>query len=332
MATFWAGVLGLALALYVILDGFDLGIGILFAFAPDEKARKHMMRAIAPVWDGNETWLVISAATLFAAFPAAYAVLVSAFYLPVIAMLCGLILRGVAFEFRAKAEGSRWLWSASFAAGSIVAAFAQGATIGSFVQELPVDHGRFVGSIMTWLTPYSLWCGFGLVFGYALLGASWLVNKTAGDTREFGYAAMPVLFVGLATFLVVAAVAIFAMHLRIADRWFQRPYLLVFLAIGAAAGAGLFYSWLKRLDRLPLPMTMLMFIAAFATMVCALLPYIVPFSLTIDQAAAPHASLAFLFYGAGLVILPLTLIYTGVVYWLFRGRLSVEEMSYSDHG
>ena len=325
MIMFWAAVLGLSLGLYVLLDGFDLGVGILFAFAPHERARRHMMRAISPVWDGNETWLVISGAVLFGAFPAAYAILVGAYYLPVIVMLCGLILRGVAFEFRAKATRFRGIWTASFSIGSIVAAFAQGTAIGSFVQELPVHDGKFAGTVFTWLTPYSIWCGFGLVIGYALLGASWLVNKTRSDVRNFAYAVMPFLFVGLAIFLIVAAVSIFAMHLRIADRWFERPYLLVFLAIGSIAGLGLFHGWRKEIDRLPLPMMMLMILAAFATMVCALLPYIVPFSLTIDAAAAPHASLAFLFYGAGVVFLPITLVYTAVVYYIFRGRVQFED-------
>ena len=233
MIAFWSYVLGLALLLYVVLDGFDLGVGILFPFAPDERARRHMMDAVSPVWDGNETWLVVAGASLFAAFPAAYAILVGAFYLPVIVMLCGLILRGVAFEFRMRASpAKRWLWSASFSAGSIVAAFAQGATIGAYVQELPVHDGIYDGSVFTWLSPYSLLCGAGLVLGYALLGASWLVHKTETDVREFGYRVMPRIVVGLAVFLVVAGVGVFALHLRIAERWFERPILFVFLGTG----------------------------------------------------------------------------------------------------
>ena len=325
MAEFWAFALGLSLLLYVLLDGFDLGIGILFAFAPGERHRRHMMRAISPVWDGNETWLVISGATLFGAFPIAYAILVSAFYLPVIVMLCGLILRGVAFEFRDKATGMRWFWSGSFFAGSLVAAFAQGAAIGAFVQQLPVHDDKFAGTLLTWLSPYSLWCGGGLVLGYALLGACWLVAKTPTDTRAFGYRAMPWIGGGLVVFLVGAGIAIFAMHLRIAEQWFARPYLLVFLAIGIAAAAALVLGWRKRIDRLPLPMAMIMFVAAYATMVFALLPYMIPYSMTIDHAAAPHATLAFLFWGAGIVIYPITIVYTLVVYWIFRGRIDVSD-------
>lgn len=322
MEIFWAAALGGCLALYVLLDGFDLGIGILFAFAPNERGRRHMMESVAPVWDGNETWLVIAAGVLFGAFPLAYSILVSAFYLPVILMLCGLILRGVAFEYRHKiSPRRRWIWSAGFSGGSMVAAFMQGCAIGAFVQVLPVKGQHFTGTVLTWLSPYSILCGVGLMLGYSLLGASWLVHKTSEDVREFGYRIMPILFSGLAAFLVVAGIWVFAAHMQIADKWFQRPFLFVFLAIGGIAGALLVLGWWKKIDKLPLPMTMIMFAAAYLTMVLAVLPYMVPFSLTIDQVVAPHSSLAFLFWFAGIVILPITLAYTIVVYWLFRGRV-----------
>lgn len=322
MEIFWAAALSLSLVLYVLLDGFDLGIGVLFAFAPTERARRHMMEAIAPVWDGNETWLIVAGATLFGTFPLAYSILVSAFYLPVIMMLCGLILRGVAFEYRHKASQKiRWLWSACFCAGSILAAFMQGCAIGAFVQELPVRGQHFTGTVLTWLSPYSVWCGLGLVLGYALLGACWLVHKTKTDVRDFGYRAMPYLFAGLGVFLLVAAIWIFAAQYRIADEWFKRPYLFAVLAVGLAAGAGLVYGWWKKVDKLPLPMTMLMFGAAYLTMVLSIVPYMVPFSLTIHDVVAPPAALSFLFWFAGIVVLPLTLIYTAVVYWIFRGRV-----------
>ncbi|WP_082643421.1 cytochrome d ubiquinol oxidase subunit II [Methylobacterium sp. GXS13] len=325
MAEFWAYVLGLSLLLYVLLDGFDLGVGILYPFAPDARARDHMMQAISPVWDGNETWLIVAGATLFGAFPAAYAILVGAFHLPVIVMLCGLILRGVAFEFRGRAGERRWLWSASFAAGSYVAAFAQGTAVGAFVQELPVHDGRFVGSQFFWLTPYALLCGVGLVLGYALLGASWLVRKTEGDVRAFGYRTLPWIIGGLAAFLALAGIGVFALHLRIAAQWFERPYLFLFLAAGTAAAALLVWSSLRRRDAWPLPASMAMFCAAFATMVFAVLPYIVPFSVTIPQAAAPESTLRFLFWGAGVVVLPITLIYTAAVYVIFRGKLRITD-------
>ena len=203
----------------------------------------------------------------------------------------------------------------------MVAAFMQGCAIGAFVQVLPVKGQHFTGTVLTWLSPYSILCGIGLMLGYSLLGASWLVHKTREDVRDFGYRIMPILFGGLAAFLIVAGIWVFTAHMQIADKWFQRPFLFVFLAIGGLAGALLVLGWWKQIDKLPLPMTMIMFAAAYLTMVLAVLPYMVPFSLTIDQVAAPHSSLAFLFWFAGIVILPITLAYTIVVYWLFRGRV-----------
>ena len=321
MVNFWAVALGLSLLLYVVLDGFDLGVGILFPFAPGERSRQQMMDAVAPVWDGNETWLIISAATLFAAFPAAYAILLSAFYLPVIVMLCGLILRGVAFEFRSKTNRYRWLWSASFFLGSFFAAFAQGAAIGAFVQQVPVHDGVFDGSVFSWLSPFALLCGVGLCLGYVMLGAGWLVLKTETAVRDFSYTAMAIAISGVMVFLLVAAVSVFAMHLRVADQWRQRPVLFVFLMIGAVALLTMIYAVVRERDRLLYPMAVVMFGAAFCTMVLAVLPYIVPFSLTLAEAAAPPSSLAFLFWGAGIIILPLTIIYTGVIYVIFRGKV-----------
>src|SRR4051812_5061645 len=169
MAEFWAAALALTLLLYVLLDGFDLGVGILFGVAPDETARRHMMRAISPVWDGNETWLVLAATILFGAFPPVYALLLSAFYLPLLVMLAALILRGVAFEFRYKSRRLRRVWDAGFAGGSLLAAFVQGVTVGALVQELPVQDGRYAGDAFAWASPFALLCGVGLCLGYALL-------------------------------------------------------------------------------------------------------------------------------------------------------------------
>jgi cytochrome d ubiquinol oxidase subunit II len=318
---FWGTALGVSLLLYVVLDGFDLGVGILFPFAPGERSRQQMMEAVAPVWDGNETWLIMSAATLFAAFPAAYAVLLSAFYLPVIIMLCGLILRGVAFEFRSRTVRYRWLWSASFFLGSLFAAFAQGSAIGAFVQQVPVHDGVFDGSVFSWLSPFALLCGVGLCLGYSMLGAGWLVLKTEAAVRDFSYASLAVTLSGVMVFLLAAAVSVFAMHLRVADQWRQRPVLFVFLAIGAVALLTMLYAIVRERDRVLYPMAVVMFCAAFCTMVLAVLPYIVPFSMTLAEAAAPKSSLTFLFWGAGIIVLPLTLIYTGVVYFIFRGKV-----------
>ncbi len=322
MAMFWAAALGLCLAFYVVLDGFDLGVGILFGLAPSEKCRRRMMDAVSPVWDGNETWLVLSAATLYAAFPEVYAILVSAFYLPVIVMLGGLILRGVAFEFRSKSARFQPVWTLSFFVGSVVAAFAQGCTIGAFVQELPVHDGRFVGSVFSWLSPFAVLCGVGLVFGYAMLGASWLVHKTDTESRSFGYAMLPIVMGGLMLFLIVAGASAFAMDLRITHRWTQRPELFVFPAVGAVALLTMLLAVLRKFDRVLYPAGVVMFIAAFLTMVLSVLPYMIPFSVTIAAAAAPQQSLEFLFWGAGIVILPITVAYTGAVYFIFRGKVS----------
>jgi cytochrome d ubiquinol oxidase subunit II len=313
LVAFWGTALGVSLLLYVVLDGFDLGVGILFPFAPGERSRQQMMEAVAPVWDGNETWLIMSAATLFAAFPAAYAVLLSAFYLPVIIMLCGLI--------RSRTVRYRWLWSASFFLGSLFAAFAQGSAIGAFVQQVPVHDGVFDGSVFSWLSPFALLCGVGLCLGYSMLGAGWLVLKTEAAVRDFSYASLAVTLSGVMVFLLAAAVSVFAMHLRVADQWRQRPVLFVFLAIGAVALLTMLYAIVRERDRVLYPMAVVMFCAAFCTMVLAVLPYIVPFSMTLAEAAAPKSSLTFLFWGAGIIVLPLTLIYTGVVYFIFRGKV-----------
>ena len=234
MIVFWAGLLALATLLYVLLDGFDLGVGILFAFAGEPNRRK-MLSAISPVWDGNETWLVVTGTVLFGAFPAAYAALLSAFYLPLVLMLCALILRGVAFEFRYKSIGFRWFWDLGFAAGSLVATFIQGMTVGALVEGLPMKDGHYVGGTFGWFSPFAAVCGFGLVLGYSLLGASWLVRKCEGQIRERAYQLLPVLTVGVLAFLATAFVLALAMHLNLMTRWLERPYLLVFPLIGAVS-------------------------------------------------------------------------------------------------
>ena len=320
MAEFWAGVLALSLLLYVLLDGFDLGVGMLLAIAPSERTKQQMIAAISPVWDGNETWLVISAATLFGAFPVVYALLLSAFYLPLLVMLAAVILRGVAFEFRASATRTRWLWDGGFIGGSYASTFVQGMTIGALVQVLPVRDGRYVGGPFGWVSLFAVLCGFGLCLGYALLGSAWLVYKTTGDARELGYRLLPQLMFAVLAFLVVAFASSLILHLQVLDKWLDRPFLGVFPAIGLVACAGLLVSARRRSDRLPFAMATLLFVAAFATMASSFLPYMVPFSITIAEAAAPSSSLSFLFWGAGMVVLPITLLYTMAVYLVFRGK------------
>ena len=320
MILMWAAALALSILLYVLLDGFDLGVGILFAFTPGEHERRRMLGAISPVWDGNETWLVMSAATLFGAFPRVYATLLSAFYLPMIFLLGALLLRGVAFEFSYKTERLRWLWDAGFIGGSTLAAFIQGMTIGALVQGLPLTGGHYLAGPFGWFSPFACLCGLGLCLGYALLGAAWLVGKTDGELRVRSYRQLTWLVAGVFAFLVVVFVYALAADLRIMHRWLERPYLAVFPVLGAVAAAGLLVGIRRRIDQLPFPMTALIFLAAFGTLAASFWPYMIPFSITIDQGAAPASSLSFMFWGAGVVVLPLILLYTATVYRVFRGK------------
>ena len=208
MILYWAAILAISTLLYVLLDGFDLGVGIMSAGARSDATRDAMMSAIAPIWDGNETWLIVTGVVLWGAFPIVYATLLSAFYLPLILMLAGLILRGVAFEYRHRTERWRWLWDASFAGGSFVAAFMQGLTVGRLVEGLPIANGYYVGGDLGWLSPFAVLCGVGLCIGYSLLGACWLVRKCQGDVREFAYGLIPLLSLALLLFLIVLTLTI----------------------------------------------------------------------------------------------------------------------------
>ena len=321
LAYFWAAVIACSITVYVILDGFDLGVGILFGLTREEEIRVPMLHAIAPFWDGNETWLILIAATLFGAFPSVYATFLSAFYLPALLLLLGLIFRGVAFEFRGRAGRMRAFWDVGFALGSTVVAFVQGAAIGAMIEELPVVDGRFAGDAWSWLSPFALLCGLGLVCGYALLGAGWLVHKTAGPARDWAYRRIGWLL--LASILTIAGALLFTLdtHLRVLDFWTSRQWLLIFPVIGLLAAMGILAGVLLRRDEIPFRATAVLFLAAFACLAGSFWPYMVPYSITIETAAAPLASLTFLFYGAGLVVFPLVLAYTIGVYAVFRGKL-----------
>lgn len=229
MLQFWVGILAVSILLYVLLDGFDLGVGILFGTTRDMARRSAMIAVIAPVWDGNETWLVVTGVVLWAAFPAVYATLLSAFYLPLLFMLSGLILRGVAFEFRHMTERTRGLWDIAFAAGSLVAAFTQGLMVGALVEGLPIALGQYTGGDLGWLSPFAVLCGVGLCIGYALLGACWLIRKTEGELRETAYRLVPYLAGALLIFLVAVLAWALGKDLRIMDRWLAPPTCLPFL-------------------------------------------------------------------------------------------------------
>ncbi len=320
MVMFWVLLLAISILLYVLLDGADLGIGMLFGLARGEEKRRVMLSAVAPIWDGNETWLVVAGVILWGAFPVVYATLLSAFYLPLFLMLAGLILRGVAFEFRNKTQRMRWIWDLSFAGGSLVASFMQGTTVGALVEGLQVTNGQYSGGDFGWLTPFAALCGIGLCLGYALLGACWLVKKCDAEVRDRAHRQIRILAVSVLVFLVVVFVYALADHLPILHRWIDRPYLFVFPAIGAVAAIVLALSILRHNDHWPFYMVAVIFVSAFGTLALSFWPYLIPFVITIDEAAAPHSSLTFMFWG-GAVVFPLMLLYTVISYSVFRGKV-----------
>jgi cytochrome bd ubiquinol oxidase subunit II len=322
MVMFWVLLLAISILLYVLLDGVDLGVGMLFGLARSEDRRSAMLSSVAPIWDGNETWLVVTAVILWGAFPVVYATLLSAFYLALIIMLLGLILRGVAFEFRYKTQRMRWIWDLSFAGGSLIATFIQGLTVGVLVQGLQVTNGQYSGGMFGWFTPFAALCGIGLCLGYALLGACWLAKKCDGEVRDVAHRQIPVLAGGVLVFLVAVFAYALAENLPILHRWIDRPYLFVFPAIGAVAAIVLALSILRQNDRWPFYMVALIFVSAFGTLALSFWPYIIPGVITIDEAAAPRSSLMFMFWGGGLIVFPLMLLYTAISYSVFRGKVS----------
>jgi cytochrome d ubiquinol oxidase subunit II len=328
MVWFWAAVLAISMLIYVVLDGMDLGVGMLFGLARDEMRRRQMMSAVAPIWDGNETWLVVSGVTLWAAFPLAYSILMPAFYLPVLLGVGGLILRGVAFEYRHQTERWRWTWDASFAGGSLVAAFMQGVMIGALVHGLPVSNGRYAGGLLGWLSPFAVLCGFGLCAGYMLLGACWLVRKCEGAVREAAYRMIPPVSLALLAFLIVVFASALGENLAIIRRWLERPYLFVFPVVAGLAAIELAMSVLRRRDRPLIVMVIVVFLAAYSTLAISFWPYMIPFAVTIEQAAAPHSSLAFMFWFAGVIVFPLMIIYTTISVVTFRGKIKPAEEHY----
>jgi cytochrome d ubiquinol oxidase subunit II len=328
MVIFWITILAVSILLYVLLDGFDLGVGMLFGLAHGEARRSAMLATVAPIWDGNETWLVVTGVVLWGAFPIVYATLLPAFYLPLLVMLAGLILRGVAFEFRHRTARGRWIWDWSFAGGSLAATFIQGTTVGALVEGLPMQNGEYIGGDFGWLSPFAALCGIGLCVGYTLLGASWLVNKCEGEVRDIAWRQIPYLAIAALAFLVIVFIYALAEHLPLMHRWIERPYLFVFPAIGAAASLVLALSIRGRHDRWPFYMVALIFVSAFGTLAISFWPYMIPFVITVDQAAAPRSSLAFMFWGEGLFVFPLMLIYTAVNYRVFRGKVGTTATHY----
>jgi len=323
----WFGLIGTAIFLYVLLDGFDLGVGILFPFAPSDQCRDRMMNSIAPFWDGNETWLVLGGGGLFAAFPLAYAILMPALYIPVIIMLLGLIFRGVAFEFRFKAHGrSRRIWDYAFHFGSLVATLMQGMILGAFVQGVKVTGRGFAGGAFDWLNAYSVMTGVALVFGYALLGATWLVMKTDQGTQEWARRSASYVLGYVGLFLGIVSLSMPMMNADVRALWFSVPNLYYLLPVPLVTAALFVFIWrdLHRGDEYrPFLMSLGVFLMGYIGLGISLWPWLVPFEVTFRQAAAVPASQSLLLVGT-VFLLPLVLAYTGFCYYLFRGKASHE--------
>jgi cytochrome d ubiquinol oxidase subunit II len=322
----WAGIIGIAVALYVILDGFDLGIGMLFPFAKDDDERDQMIASIAPLWDGNETWLVMGGVGLLVAFPLAYAIIMPAMYLPVIVMLLALVFRGVAFEFRELGH-SKGLWNAAFAGGSTLAGFCQGVILGGMIQGIRVENGAYAGGPFDWATPFAMLCGLGVLSGYALLGATWLVMKTSGPVADRARGQAIWLLYLVLVFMAAVSLWTPLEFPRIRARWFSLPNFYYLWPVPLLTGLTALVGWIAlRMDNEVAPFfaTIILFLLGFAGLVISSFPYLVPPSLTIWQTAAAPASQTFILIGTA-VLLPLVLAYTAYVYWLFRGKIGPGE-------
>lgn len=323
LTVIWAGIIGFAIIAYVIMDGFDLGIGILFPLFKPGKDRDIAMNSIAPVWDGNETWLVMGGGGLLAAFPLAYAIILPALYAPLIAMLLGLVLRGVAFEFRWRDPAHRAFWDIAFTAGSMVATFAQGVTLGALLQGISVSGRAYAGGWWEWLSPFSILTGFGLMVGYALLGACWVNWKAEGDLQD--QAARYAGRLGVALLIVIGAVSLATLRLEATyqTRWLSFPNVLATAQVPLATliVTALFYrSLARRKHAQPFFWALALFMLCLLGLGISIWPYVIPARVTIWEAAAPYRSQIFMLVGA-VVLVPTILAYTAWAYWVFRGKV-----------
>ncbi len=324
----WYGLIVTAVLLYVVLDGFDLGVGILFPFAPSDRCRDRMINSISPFWDGNETWLVLGGGGLFAAFPLAYAVLMPAFYLPVILMLLGLICRGVAFEFRFKANKSRVVWDYAFHFGSLTAAFMQGVFVGAYVQGVQVADRHFAGGAFDWLSAYSVMTGIALVFGYALLGATWVVMKTEDETQGWARKTAAYVLVWVGLFLAIVSISMPMMNAGVRSLWFSRPNIFLLLPIPVLTALFFIMIWRDLhagREYRPFFLSVGVFLLGYLGLGISLWPWIVPFSVNFREAAAVSHSQSLLLVGIA-IMLPVILAYTAFSYYVFRGKASHEGM------
>lgn len=329
----WAGLLAIAVAMYVIVDGFDLGVGILFNAAQSESWRDRMMMSVAPMWDGNETWLILGGGGLLAVFYLAYAILLPALYIPVFLMLIALIFRGIAFEFRFKADRSKRLWDYSFHYGSLVATFAQGVVLGAFVQGFKVQGREFTGGTWDWLTPFSLATGVGLVMGYGLLGATWCVMKTTGALEIWARRKALGFLIGTIVMMGVVSLWVPFLGLKIEARWFSWPNI-AFLAPIPLLTAFTAYRIYRTLEDgrhvQPFVLTIGLFLLGFLGLAISLFPYIVPPDLTIWQASNTPGSQKFALVGYA-VVMPLTFLYTAYAYYVFRGKVAEDVLAEGYH-
>ncbi|HWX07785.1 MAG TPA: cytochrome d ubiquinol oxidase subunit II [Bradyrhizobium sp.] len=326
LATIWAFIIAFAVFVYVVMDGFDLGLGILFPLFPEKADRDVIMNSVAPVWDGNETWLVLGGGGLMAAFPLAYAVLMPALYTPMVAMLIGLVFRGVAFEFRWRTtQRDRNRWDIAFAGGSLLATLAQGIALGAILQGVHVEARHYAGGWWDWLTPFSILTGLALVIGYALLGATWLVLKTEGTLRDKAYHLSWFLLFAMLGAIGAVSIATPFLHIQYTERWFTWPNMILTAPVPiavAAVAALLLRSLTNKLDSQPFFLSLALFALSYAGLGISMYPFIVPQSITIWQAASPASSQLFMLVGVA-VLIPLILGYTSWAYWVFRGKVRV---------
>jgi cytochrome d ubiquinol oxidase subunit II len=324
IATVWAFILAFAVFVYVVMDGFDLGLGILFPLFPEKTDRDVIMNSVAPVWDGNETWLVLGGGGMMAAFPLAYAVLMPALYTPIIAMLLGLVFRGVAFEFRWRTtQRDRNRWDLAFAGGSWLATLAQGIALGAILQGVHVEGRHYAGGWWDWLTPFSILTGLALVVGYALLGACWLIMKTEGELRDKAYGLGRWLLFAMLAAIGAVSIATPFLHIQYAERWFSWPNLILTAPVPVAVAVAallLLRALANKNDHQPFFLSLALFALSYAGLGISMYPYIVPQSITIWQAASPESSQRFMLVGVA-VLIPLILGYTGWAYWVFRGKV-----------
>ena len=322
----WAALIGTAVALYVILDGFDLGMGILFPTTRSESERDQIMTTIAPFWDGNETWLVLGGGGLWVAFPMAYGVVMPALYLPVIVMLLSLVFRGVAFEFRGVSRSKVW-WNRAFTIGSTLAAFSQGVILAGLIQGIKVENGVFAGGAFDWATPFALLCGLGVIAGYALLGATWLVMKAEGPIADRAREQAKKLLIAVLAFMVAVSLWTAFGFPRISARWFSLPNFYFLWPVPIVTALVAFTGWRalhKGREGTPFVASIGLFLLGYLGLVISSYPYLVPPSVTVWEAAAAPESQIFMLLGT-LVFLPLALCYTALIYWVFRGKVKPGE-------